>query len=164
MLWYASCPLTTFTYPKDQYRCLLYHGVCTRHLQICITDTFSIILKSAQNKISSDMVMVLVVKCHKCMYSAFVVVGCVVTCSCTAQGRDSVVQQWWWWGDRSSLQHCVSCTALRSTVLGCTVQYHNNSTHSTIFFQIHITLYFAMFRPSFKFTDFLSLSFLEAIL
>ena len=65
-------------------------------------------------------------------------------------------------GDRSSLQHY--CTALRSTVLGCTVQYHNNSTHSTIFFQIHITLYFAMFRPSFKFTDFLSLSFLEAIL
>ena len=107
-------------------------------LQICITDMLSIILKSAQNKIPSDMVMVLVVKCHKCMYSVFVVVGCVVTCSCTAQGRDSVVQQWWWWGDRSSLQHCVSCTALRTTVLGCTVQYHNNSTHSSIFVQIHI--------------------------
>ena len=115
-------------------------------LQICITDMLSIILKSAQNKISSDIVMVLVVKCQQCMYSAFVVVGCVVTCSCTARGRDSVVQQWWWWGDRSSLQHCVSCTALRTTVLGCTVQYHNNSTHSTIFVQIHITLDFTMFR------------------
>ena len=109
-------------------------------LQICITDMLSIILKSAQNKISSDMVMVLVVKCHKCMYSVFVVVGCVVTCSCTAQGRASVVQQWWWWGDRSSLQHCVSCTALRSTVLYSAVSQQQYSFNNLLSNSYHTIL------------------------